>query len=366
MDDFVPFAMAYGEERNFVNVPGNRQSVSLLSPYIRTRLLTEREITTEVLKEHGLNSAAKFLQEIAWRTYWKGWLEMRPAVWDHYRNGLRDLERSVEYHDAITGATGIDCFDQWARELLEIGYLHNHVRMWFASIWIFTLKLPWQLGADFFLTHLLDADPASNTLSWRWVAGLHTPGKHYLARAANIEKFTRGQFNPVGELNEVAEAVALDRTFEIQSLSLPRKFIPQGRIGHLMFPEDLSPPPPEIGRIHATAAFVPPVHLTNSLTTAFIDGAINDVLTRTNGTKLEGEFSSALSDWMGIEKLEAIIVSYPTVGHTRDYLKIHQTPIPHQAFVREWDRHLWPKATAGFFRFRKALPDFYHTLMNTP
>ncbi len=96
----------------------------------------------------------------------------------------------------LSGSTGIDCFDHWAQELADTGYLHNHARMWFASIWIFTLELPWQLGADFFLTRLLDADPAANTLSWRWVAGLHTPGKHYLARASNIEKFTLGRFNP--------------------------------------------------------------------------------------------------------------------------------------------------------------------------
>ena len=62
--------------------------------------------------------------------------------------------------------------------------------MWFASIWIFTLNLPWELGANFFYKNLLDADPASNTLSWRWVAGLHTEGKFYLARQENIEKFS--------------------------------------------------------------------------------------------------------------------------------------------------------------------------------
>ena len=61
--------------------------------------------------------------------------------------------------------TGIEGFDDWARELVDTGYMHNHARMWFASIWIFTLRLPWALGADFFLRHLLDADAASNTLS---------------------------------------------------------------------------------------------------------------------------------------------------------------------------------------------------------
>lgn len=57
--------------------------------------------------------------------------------------------------------------------------------LWFASVWIFTLRPPWELGADLFMRQLLDGDPASNTLSWRWVAGMHTRGKHYLARRDN-------------------------------------------------------------------------------------------------------------------------------------------------------------------------------------
>ena len=58
--------------------------------------------------------------------------------------------------------------------------------MWFASIWIFTLELPWQLGAEFFMQHLYDGDAASNTLGWRWVAGVQTQGKHYLASEWNL------------------------------------------------------------------------------------------------------------------------------------------------------------------------------------
>ena len=65
--------------------------------------------------------------------------------------------------------------------LKENNYLHNHARMWFASIWVFTLDLPWQLGAEFFMKHLFDGDAAANTLGWRWVAGIQTQGKNYLA-----------------------------------------------------------------------------------------------------------------------------------------------------------------------------------------
>ena len=76
----------------------------------------------------------------------------------------------------------------FARELVETGYLHNHSRMWFAGYWVHVARLPWQLGAKFFQDHLLDFDPASNTLSWRWVAGLQTPGKTYLPRRYKYRK----------------------------------------------------------------------------------------------------------------------------------------------------------------------------------
>ncbi|OYX58805.1 MAG: hypothetical protein B7Y93_01030 [Micrococcales bacterium 32-70-13] len=211
--DFVPRAgRAYAAERNTDRGPQDRSNVSTLSPWVRHRLVTEREVVEAVLQRHSLDAAGKFVQEVYWRTYWKGWLELRPSVWARYAasvaptfDALSVADRAT-YNAAITGTTGIEGFDDWARELVELGYLHNHARMWFASIWIFTLRLPWQLGADFFLRHLLDGDPASNTLSWRWVAGLQTVGKTYLATADNIARYTDGRFRPRG-LATVAHAV---------------------------------------------------------------------------------------------------------------------------------------------------------------
>ena len=159
--------------------PGAHKAVSVLSPYIRRRLVLESDAVAAALAAHGPEAAEKFVQEVIWRGYFKGWLERRPQVWDSYVTGLeadltaldrdRRLRRDVER--AMNGQTGLECFDAWATELVDTGYLHNHARMWFASIWIFTLGLPWRLGADFFYRHLLDGDAASNTLGWRWAAG---------------------------------------------------------------------------------------------------------------------------------------------------------------------------------------------------
>jgi deoxyribodipyrimidine photo-lyase len=167
----------YTNGRNYDCGASNHRDVSMLSPYLRRRLLLEQDAIATAVIEHGVEGADKFIQEIIWRAYFKGWMERRPVVWDQYREGLvrdlsvldrdRGLRRRVE--DAEAGQSGLNYFDSWAEELVETGYLHNHARMWFASIWIFTLELPWRLGADFFFRHLRDGDAASNTLGWRWV-----------------------------------------------------------------------------------------------------------------------------------------------------------------------------------------------------
>jgi deoxyribodipyrimidine photo-lyase len=362
LDAFVPLAAKYAGRRNFDLGTGRHDGVSRLSPYIRTRLVTEEECTRAVLARHSPRSAEKFLQEIAWRTYWKGWLEMRPEAWSHYLATLAEQEKPAGYGKAIAAETGIGCFDHWTRELLDTGYLHNHARMWFASIWIFTLKLPWQLGADFFLRHLLDGDPAANTLSWRWVAGLHTPGKHYLARAENIAKFTLDRFNPAGRLDEKAPAIPLDQTFTRQPIHLPPNPKPQGRTGHLMFPEDLAAPPADLGGIHATAAYLPTAHQTSPLVTEFLSGAIQSTLTECDGTRLAEPFHSSLNDWISKEKLDCIVISRPTIGFTKDFLTDQELPPITHTFIRTWDRLLWPHATAGFFKLKEALPKIHASL----
>jgi len=187
------FLSNYARDRNFDFGPDKRTNTSCLSKYITHRIIDEEEVIKLAHSKYPYIKIEKFIQEVFWRTYWKGWLELKPTVFQSYKSDLVKLneqKQSKSYQDAINGETEIECFNDWVNELKQSGYLHNHARMWFASIWIFTLKLPWQLGADFFLKHLLDGDVASNTLSWRWVAGLHTKGKHYVAASWNINKFS--------------------------------------------------------------------------------------------------------------------------------------------------------------------------------
>jgi len=219
LNDFVENNLSeYSKLRNFDFGPDDRSNISCLSPYITHGVINELEVIDKSLKKFSFAKSEKFIQEVLWRVYWKGWLELRPNVWSDYLvelNNLRnEFKSNQNYLNAIEGKTNIECFNQWVKELKENNYLHNHTRMWFASIWIFTLELPWQLGAEFFMQHLYDGDAASNTLGWRWVAGIQTQGKHYLASEWNIKKFTNNRFQNI-QLNENASPIFSDKTYSI-------------------------------------------------------------------------------------------------------------------------------------------------------
>lgn len=187
LEEFAAHAPRYAARRNHV-VRGHGH-VSRLSAALAHRLITEAEVVEAVLRRHPFRAVEKFVQEVVWRAYWKGWLEMRPAVWDRYRMSAGAQPMDPAALAAAEGRSSSAVMNHFARELLETGYLHNHARMWWASFWVHHCGLPWELGARHFARHLLDADAASNTLSWRWVAGLQTRGKAYLASSENIRKF---------------------------------------------------------------------------------------------------------------------------------------------------------------------------------
>jgi len=388
---FVPKAgRAYASNRNRDRGPGGHADVSMLSPYIRHRLVTETEVLQAVLQRHALSSAQKFVQEVYWRTYWKGWLEMRPGVWQQYRAGVRHgLDRIAsegglrrDWEAACRGETGIDCFDHWAHELAETGYLHNHARMWVASIWIFTLRLPWELGADFFLRHLLDGDPASNTLGWRWVAGLQTPGKNYVARASNIARYTDGRFNPVGQLNE--DAAPLDGPPHPPRLSPPMggRADPGRSTGWLLTEDDLSP---GFALPHGTAG--PLCTIDNSTARspldvaprvrAFVSGAFDDTLARHANrfgdiTRIEDnaaatDTADAVMRWAKAAGVTQIEVPFAPVGPAAETLDRVETRLAAEGIslvrrLRDHDALCWPHATAGFFKFKDKIPRFVAAL----
>ncbi len=376
---FVPLAgRAYAAKRNFDFGPGQHSNVSLLSPYIRHRLITEAEVVAAVLAAHSPAAAEKFVQEVCWRTYWKGWLEQRPEVWHAYLDELESTRARLRGDDAFSaeiasaerGETGIACFDAWAVELIETGYLHNHARMWFASIWIFTLRLPWVLGADFFYRHLLDGDAASNTLSWRWVAGLHTRGKTYLARADNIATYTDGRFKPEAH-DLAASAQPLDD--ELTPARVPLRHcdtVPSGAsIVLLVTEDDLSPKSWPIGdaRVCGVAVFAPIDFGPNLSTTvrSFKAAAVDDAVARAAAhwdvpSQHCGD-GMELATFARRAGADVAVTATIAVGHLKSAfdetaIASSRNGLPLLQISRPWDRLFWPHAKAGFFQLKERIP----------
>jgi deoxyribodipyrimidine photo-lyase len=240
--------------------------------------------------------------------------------------------------------------------------------MWFASIWIFTLRLPWALGADFFLRHLLDADAASNTLSWRWVAGLQTVGKTYLATAENIARHTRGRFAPVGL---ATEAVALTEAPPGVAATLPAlpPHDPREPTALLVTPEDLHPEslfarvtPFEAAIVAADGSL-----MWGDAARRFADAAATDAVARTaahfgcpvsRAGRLDLEGLCGAARAAGVRR---IVTPYAPVGPVADALArlapaLTDAGITLAQVRRDWDARCWPHAQKGFFAFRERMP----------
>ncbi len=381
-EDFAPrMGRRYANGRNSDHGPGQHKAVSVLSPYIRRRLVSEPDLVRAAIDAHGPDAAEKFVQEVVWRGYFKGWLERRPQVWASYREGLgndlaalekdRRLRRDVAR--ATDGETGLECFDAWAEELVETGYLHNHARMWFASIWIFTLELPWRLGADFFYRHLLDGDAASNTLSWRWVAGLHTRGKPYAARADNIATYTDGRFTPrPADLAEVTQGLEASEPDGLPPVQPLRPFTvpePGKPTALLLTDEDCRVEDFDLAGLDIVAkATLAASHLRSPLPVAdhvvrFEEAALADAAERVEGdvTALRAGVPAELAVWAAKAGAVQIATPYVTTGPLRDWLDEAAPALDREGIAlcewrRDWDSAIWPHATAGFFKVKKQLP----------
>ena len=371
--EFIPGAgQNYAFGRNTDPGPAQPSAVSKLSPYLRYRMITEQEVVQAVLEQHSLAAAEKFIQEILWRTYWKGWLEMRPSVWTQFQEE-RDRQRDSfpnarAIRNAEAGQTGIEGFDHWGRELVETGYLHNHARMWFASIWIFTLRLPWALGADFFLRHLVDADAASNTLSWRWVAGLQTAGKTYLATTDNIARYTNGRFAPKGLATTAI--IPPDLTVAHQRpVPFAAQLDTQKPALLLMTPEDMNPESlfGAGAAIKAAIVAADPATLWGDNARGFVAGASRDAAERVSSAF---RCPTDILDTLNIETLvtqakqagaEQIITAYAPVGPVAGLFAefaphLEREGIKLVQIRRSWDEKFWPHATKGFFPFKEKIP----------
>ena len=346
----------YSLKRNYDFSPIERKNVSCLSPYISHRLINEYEISKKVLSKYPYQKVEKYIQEIYWRIYWKGWLELRPEVWTDFVRDLNTIEESKNYYLAINGQTQIECFNDWVKEIKEHNYLHNHTRMWFASIWIFTLGLSWQKGAEFFMKYLLDGDAASNTLSWRWVGGLQTKGKHYLAQSWNISKFLKKQYKNI-ELKENALALIDNREYKISPIEIQKN---NSRNDYLIvFENDLSVENIKI-KHYKKIYFVLLENKSRSLkldlkVLNYKKNIMKDQLHNTednfeliNEDKIEELFKN----------LKNFDIVYPSIGENMSFLTkiVKGKKLIINFITRDEDIFCWNFSNKGYFNFKSNIP----------
>ena len=359
LDNFVENNLAeYSRLRNFDFGPEKRLNVSCLSPYITHGIINEKEVIQKSLSKFSFSKNEKFIQEVLWRTYWKGWLELRPNVWTDYLLELdkikNEFQNNQDYLSAIEGKTNIDCFNEWVNELKENNYLHNHTRMWFASIWIFTLELPWQLGAEFFMQHLFDGDAASNTLGWRWVAGIQTQGKHYLASEWNIKKFTNNRFQNI-KLNENAPPKVSEKSYQIikQDFNNPQKIENKNL---LIFENNLSFEITDFKENNFKKIYLVSnknenriIKLSEKLV-KFKSHLIEDQEQRLKNQSIDCQIID-ISELTNIENYYGL---YPTVGENLDFLNSNNLKM--DFLYRNLDQLAWQYCNKGFFNFKNYIP----------
>ena len=357
LDNFINAELPnYNFKRNFDLGPEDKSNVSCLSPYISHRLITEYEVAKIVLAKFPYQKVEKYIQEIFWRVYWKGWLELRPQVWSDFTEDLKALKEDDNYKKAINGETQIKCFNDWVNELKENNYLHNHTRMWFASIWIFTLNLPWQKGAEFFMKHLFDGDAASNTLSWRWVAGLQTKGKHYVAQAWNISKFTNNKYQNV-KLNENALPLTDKREYKLSPINLD--YDDNANENLLVFENELNLENHKLKNYKNIYLIL----LTNEVRKIKLEKKVLDFKTqiineqkkRIDQIKVinEKELQSSAKETISFD------VIHPSIGENYSYLNSLRKKLNLKLnfILNKEDKFSWQFSNKGYFNFKNNIPN---------
>ena len=349
----------YSKLRNFDFGPSNRSNVSCLSPYITHGIINELEVINKSLKKFSFAKNEKFIQEVLWRVYWKGWLELRPDVWSDYLIELdkikKEFKNNQSYLDAIEGKTNVDCFNQWVIELKESNYLHNHTRMWFASIWIFTLELPWQLGAEFFMQHLYDGDAASNTLGWRWVAGIQTQGKHYLASEWNINKFTNNRFKNI-KLNENAKPISNDKIYSVINKSFKNSEISENKT-LLIFENNMTFEFSDFKEHKFKKILL--VSNNTDRTIKLSEKVLKFKSNLLEDQKIRLKEKSINCETININDLknitEEVYALYPTVGENLNFIQNNQLKSI-RFLYRKLDQFSWQYCNKGFFNFKNYIP----------
>lgn len=217
-------AVAYAKTRNYLD-----GAVSYLSPYITHGVLPLPRVRDIVLQHYTLKQANNFIFELTWREFFhRVYWELGDGIWRDIKREQPDVRTELIPAAVVNAQTGIDVLDDAIRGLYETGYMHNHARMWVASLTCNVAGAYWYLPAQWLYFHLLDGDLASNTLSWQWVSGAFSNKKYY-ANQDNLNKYAGRKVKPQrGTFLDISYDELRERMFEYPAV-LAEKTAPELR-----------------------------------------------------------------------------------------------------------------------------------------
>lgn len=177
--------IAYAQSRNYID-----GAVTYLSPYISRGVISTKQVLDSVLQRgYKLYQIESFVKELCWRDYFQ-----RVGQEKNLSLPIKQEQTNVAHAQIpqaiLQAKTGIEGIDQAIEQLYATGYMHNHARMYTASVVCNIAQSDWLMPARWMYYHLLDGDWASNACSWQWVAAANS-GKKYYANQENINKYTK-------------------------------------------------------------------------------------------------------------------------------------------------------------------------------
>jgi len=177
--------IAYGKTRNFID-----GDITYLSPYISRGVISTRQVVESVLaRGYRVEQIESFIKECCWRDYFQRVAQVKNVSQDIKQEQNPVLNKGIP-KSIIDSNTGIEGVDNAIKKLYKTGYMHNHCRMYTASLVCNIAKSHWHIPAQWMYYHLLDGDWASNACSWQWVAGANSSKKYY-ANQENVNRYTK-------------------------------------------------------------------------------------------------------------------------------------------------------------------------------
>ena len=208
LDEVDP--LKYGKTRNFVN-----GAVTYLSPYVSRGVISTKQVLLHILaKGYKMQQIESFVKELCWRDYFQ-----RVGQHKNLNQDIKQAQEPVLHYEIpveiVNANTGIIGIDNAIQQLYSTGYMHNHCRIYTASVVCNIAKSHWLRPAQWMYYHLLDGDWASNACSWQWVAGANSSKKYY-ANQENVNKYT----------NTNQTATFLDSLYEaIEQMEVPETLV---------------------------------------------------------------------------------------------------------------------------------------------